>query len=709
LKKSLCWFLFLDAAFSILIFREVLWGKSLIAPFSLLPEFFSRYQYFNPGSPGPESKGFERQLLDDLPVQYTVHQEIQKGSFPWWDPYSFSGRPLAASGDFSAADPVRLLVYRFLSFESAWNYSHIIHVWILGLGMFLLLSALNTPPWLSVGLALSFQFAGLFVCSIGQPWFIGASSYLPILLVLWLRMEEPGWRNSFVIGSIFAACIFLAGNFRTHMVLVLLAFGFLISRYDGRKKTCAFLAAKVFGTLGCGAMIAAPVLLAHLDFVINSHLTSQPGFNLRSVVFLPALVGAIFPGTLTPWTSLRFEERFTDGIPSLHSINDLFLGSAGFCLLVFGLFFGAREGSRDPARRLGLMLLGVSILVLATPLGVVGGRAVLPLLMMGSILLISGAVQLLPLFSRIYRKTGWIVMTIVLVATLSSFFSTPMAVKQPVLILSLIGLSMFAWLLFYPLRRTPKTWCFLLGINFATVLLVVGSSFPREPRWSLNRLLDGSADHLRVSTALNLSSGRLFQEPGPSRDQLFPGNFMHFFRVRTVSGSGTLIPNSAFLLNSTDKQQRRHELADYLYSWKGEGTGLVTRLSRLASSRFIWARGEERSVRVIPEGNSHFQLKISDGPEAELVMTDPYDPGWAASVGKRSIECRRRPPFYTSLRVPAGAQLVSFRYRPAMFIPGMILLAVGLAALVVVRFVIKPGCPVEMGATLTAHPKPVRG
>jgi len=112
---------------------------------------------------------------------------------------------------------------------------------------------------------------------------------------------------------------------------------------------------------------------------------------------------------------------------------------------------------------------------------------------------------------------------------------------------------------------------------------------------------------------------------------------------------------------------------------------------------------------VIPEGNSHFQLKISDGPEAELVMTDPYDPGWAASVGKRSIECRRRPPFYTSLRVPAGAQLVSFRYRPAMFIPGMILLAVGLAALVVVRFVIKPGCPVEMGATLTAHPKPVRG
>ena len=58
-----------------------------------------------------------------------------------------------------------------------------------------------------------------------------------------------------------------------------------------------------------------------------------------------------------------------------------------------------------------------------------------------------------------------------------------------------------------------------------------------------------------------------------------------------------------------------------------------------------------------------------------LVVTDAYDPGWRALVDGKPQRVERLNFVQRGVRVPRGRSLVTLRYRPPWFIPGLCLSA----------------------------------
>ena len=96
LRPVVC-FILVNALLSLAAFRDALWGKALLAPLDLPSAAYSKYRFLNPDTTGIAANyGLNDQLLFDLPVQYTIHDGYRRGEIPWWDPYSYAGRPLLA-------------------------------------------------------------------------------------------------------------------------------------------------------------------------------------------------------------------------------------------------------------------------------------------------------------------------------------------------------------------------------------------------------------------------------------------------------------------------------------------------------------------------------------------------------------------------------------------------------------------------------------
>src|SRR5207244_5492467 len=96
----------------------------------------------------------------DIPRAYLAHRALHAGEFPWWEPYSHGGRPLAAEAHTAISDPIRLVMFRLFSFVTAQNWTRIIQSFVAGLSMFLLLRFFGFSQFFTVLGALSFQFSG---------------------------------------------------------------------------------------------------------------------------------------------------------------------------------------------------------------------------------------------------------------------------------------------------------------------------------------------------------------------------------------------------------------------------------------------------------------------------------------------------------------------------------------------------------------------
>jgi hypothetical protein len=84
-----------------------------------------------------------------------------------------------------------VVLYRFLSFPIAYNWTLVVHGLAAGLGMYLLLNSFAPEKVVTNAiLALSYQFCGPHAMYFGYPWIIGSSLWLPWmwLSIRWLEM-----------------------------------------------------------------------------------------------------------------------------------------------------------------------------------------------------------------------------------------------------------------------------------------------------------------------------------------------------------------------------------------------------------------------------------------------------------------------------------------------------------------------------------------
>ena len=180
--------------------------KAMLAPLDLPAAAYPKYHFVDPQTTGVAANyGLNDQLIYDLPIQYTIHKAYRRGEIPWWDPYGFAGRPLLADAHINGTDPVRVAVYLLLPFELAYNWTQIIHFFLSGLGLFLLLRHWKFNPLVCLLLSFTYEFAGYFSHFFGYSFFINfifKSIPQQIHLVEWKLVEK------------FLLCLFCAVSIR---------------------------------------------------------------------------------------------------------------------------------------------------------------------------------------------------------------------------------------------------------------------------------------------------------------------------------------------------------------------------------------------------------------------------------------------------------------------------------------------------------------
>src|SRR5947199_10860632 len=81
MKRPVILFLAANLLLVAFVFRDALWGASLLAPLDIAPAFFGKYHFMG-ASTIPANHYTIDQLTQDLPVQRTVYEEYRRDEIP---------------------------------------------------------------------------------------------------------------------------------------------------------------------------------------------------------------------------------------------------------------------------------------------------------------------------------------------------------------------------------------------------------------------------------------------------------------------------------------------------------------------------------------------------------------------------------------------------------------------------------------------------
>jgi hypothetical protein len=693
--KSILVFVFASLLLCAAVFRDALWGGSIAAPVDIAPTLWAHYGYVAPGNNGiPQNHYIVDQLSYDLPLQWTMHQSWRRGEVPWWNPYTFSGRPLLADAHCNGTDPIRVAVYLAVpDFVLAYNWTLILHSMLMGLGLFVLLCGFGTRSVVAGSCALVGQWAGCNTLFIGHPWIEGAFLYYPWLWLAWHR-GLSGTRHT-VSAAIAVAGTFYAGNLQSHAYLPLfslaVALGYAgMSRKLWHRVLCVFAPGLILG-----AMLASPVLLAELElYSRNVRILTGAG-----VAWLPqhALMAL---AAVHPWALGTFRTVGLSGYSFLLSI-----GGAGMILAALGWARRREDSSWTQACRSAGWLAAVFIFILATPLESFLYTRAAGLGLLGLIVLAARGVESLLREEKPLRCWACVVLTGAALITLGTHalayiiypylkdwvtarmeahaaedpyggtstelrrfqvrnFAHEVTFQNPEALANCLAIALLGLLLLRQEARRPASWIALFALNITPLILFSMRFVPHSSveMWKLFR----AGGPLQKQTIEGMGDPKLRLNDDASLD------FLHIFPMESAVLHGLHVLNGYAALqpaNQMDLPTNERWADFYIYTQRDIHVSQLTPKNTLESagrvglSRFFWKSGSQRLIKIRDESLCSLNLDFPPGPADTLVRTDTYYPGWKTephiTVHQSSIR-----PFFSEIDVPASCSTVRLNYSP---------------------------------------------
>ncbi len=160
-----------------------------------------------------------------LPYRYFIGECLQQHQFPWWNPYTGMGVPMAADPQTGVFYPITWLTgymagYDFLTI----NLEYLLHIVIAGFGMYLLLRGLKYPVMICLWLAWSYQCCGFFVNN--------AQHYSWIISAAWLPFIFHYYRKAFLscsyqdaVKTALSLFLFTTGGYPAFLIILLYLLG----------------------------------------------------------------------------------------------------------------------------------------------------------------------------------------------------------------------------------------------------------------------------------------------------------------------------------------------------------------------------------------------------------------------------------------------------------------------------------------------------
>jgi hypothetical protein len=160
------------------------------------------------------------------PTYSYAAQSLHAGRIPLWNPTLYSGAPFVADNQSGVFYPLNLLAFLLapsLPYR-ALEWLVVIHVWLAGVNMYLLLRVLLAPPASGAQLpalfsAIAYMFSDVFITHIGNLNIVAVAAWLPLALAgVYLAFTRRSLRWAISAGLVLGVAA-LAGHAQTMLMV----------------------------------------------------------------------------------------------------------------------------------------------------------------------------------------------------------------------------------------------------------------------------------------------------------------------------------------------------------------------------------------------------------------------------------------------------------------------------------------------------------
>jgi len=207
--------------------------------------------------------------LFDYPLAYYWRQSFWRGEIPLWNPLSDCGLPFVGQWNPSTFYPLSL-IYMIFPFPISLGYYALAHLFLAGLGMYFLASALTSNRFAGAVAGLAFAFSGLGQNCLMRPHDVASLGWMPWVLYFAMRAWRRGGRavaDAVVVGTMQMLVGMPEIILFTWIIVALMWVERLIEGYPTRPLILRRFAIVVAAVTG----LAALQLLPFLDLLAHSH------------------------------------------------------------------------------------------------------------------------------------------------------------------------------------------------------------------------------------------------------------------------------------------------------------------------------------------------------------------------------------------------------------------------------------------------------
>ncbi len=270
-------------------------------------------------------------VRQQIPWRKIAIDQWKKGSIPFWNPYSFSGVPLAANIQTAAFYPLNIIFFIF-PFTTAWTLLIILEPVLAGFFLYVYLRHVSLRPSVSLFGAIAWSFSGFNIAWFTWGTMVHVVLWLPLILLSVDKvLEEKKKRFIWFILLVFSlTCQLLAGHAQLSLYVLFVAFGYMVWHVLHKKpyvkKAIWFIAAILILFLITSLQWAPFIqLLTESSRFIDSSIWLKEGWFLPWQHLVQFIVPDFFgnPTTLNYWGVWNYGE---------------FIGFIGITPLLFALY-----------------------------------------------------------------------------------------------------------------------------------------------------------------------------------------------------------------------------------------------------------------------------------------------------------------------------------------------------------------------------------
>ena len=284
------------------------------------------------------------------PRQFFAAECIKSGILPLWNPHLASGVPFLANLQSSVFYPLSL-VYYLLPFQIGFKYFIILHYFLSGLWMFLLMRHWKYDAYSCMVAAIAFMLGGYMVSILDNVSFLTAAIWLPLAVLFYDLFLQEKKRIHLALAGFAVGLQILGGDASCY---VLSTFLFMIAyhlycvrsaRYPGFASTAGSL--RYFPLVWLiGICLAAIVLIPFAEYAFYS--TRMGGFGYEELTkwsyhpleLLQLLVPYVFGSTvpMCRWFGQYWLDTFYLGVlPLLLVVFSLWWSKSGMKYFLIGV------------------------------------------------------------------------------------------------------------------------------------------------------------------------------------------------------------------------------------------------------------------------------------------------------------------------------------------------------------------------------------